>query len=56
MQHFSTPNDRWERNIVVTRTVSTSLDVPLPSWKPLSQVASWKHCANAVALLVQKAF
>lgn len=56
IQHFSTPNDRWERNIVVTRTVSTSLDVPLPSWKPLSQVASWKHCANAVALLVQKVF
>jgi hypothetical protein len=38
----------------VTRTVSTNLSVPLPNFKPLGKVASWKHCANAVALLVQK--
>jgi len=42
--------------INVTRTVSTSLNVPVPSFKTLDKVASWKHCANAVALLVQKAF
>lgn len=28
--------------------------VPLPSFKPLSKAASWIHCANAVALLVQQ--
>jgi hypothetical protein len=38
----------------VTRTVSTNLSVPLPNFKPLGKVASWKHCANSVALLVQK--
>ena len=37
----------------VTRTVSTSLSVPLPSMKPLGKVASWMHAANAVALLSQ---
>jgi len=34
-----------------TRSVSSSLQIPLPSWKPLGKVASWMHCANAVALL-----
>lgn len=28
--------------------------VPLPSFKPLSKAASWMHCANAVALLIQQ--
>lgn len=28
--------------------------VPLPSFKPLSKAASWIHCTNAVALLVQQ--
>lgn len=28
-----------------------SLDVPLPGFKPLGEVASWRHTANAVALL-----
>jgi len=37
------------------RSVYASLgsSVPLPSFKGLGQVASWQHCANAVALLVQ---
>jgi plasmid maintenance system antidote protein VapI len=38
--------------IFVNRTVSTSLSTPKPSFKPLAKVASWQHCANAVALLV----
>jgi hypothetical protein len=38
----------------MSRTVGTTLQIPLPSWKPLSQVASWKHCANAVALLTSR--
>lgn len=42
-----------KRNIVFDRTVSSSLFVPYPNIKPLGEVLSWKHCANAVALLVQ---
>lgn len=37
----------------VQRTVSSSLAVPMPKVKPLEKVASWKHCANAIALLTQ---
>ena len=36
-----------------TRTVSSSLSVPLPSMKSFNSVTSWRHCANAVALLLQ---
>lgn len=36
-----------------TRTISTSLSVPMPNLKPLEKVASWQHCANAVALATQ---
>lgn len=35
------------------RTISTTLKVPMPSFKPLDKVASWQHCANAVALATQ---
>lgn len=35
-----------------SRRISTSLSVPLPSFKPLKKVASWTHAANAVALLL----
>lgn len=37
--------------VKVERSVSTSLSVPLPSFKPLSKALSWKHCVNAVALI-----
>lgn len=37
----------------VTRSVSSSLVVPMPSVKPFSKIASWMHCANAIALLAQ---
>lgn len=38
-----------------SRTVNTSgPSVPLPTFKPLAKVASWQHCANAVALLTQQ--
>lgn len=36
------------------RTVLDSLQVPLPTVKSLGSIASWKHTANAVALLTQK--
>lgn len=42
-----------DRKVQFVRTVGTDLNVPLPSFKPLEKVASWKHCANAVALLSQ---
>jgi hypothetical protein len=56
MQTFTPGARTWSRTISMERVVGTSLTVPVPSWKPLSSVASWQHCANAVALLVQKAF
>lgn len=42
------------KNCIFSRTISTVLDVPMPTLKPLSKVASWEHCANAVALVTQK--
>ena len=53
---YSAQPKRLGYTISVTRTVSSSLQVPLPTWKPLGKVASWQHCANAVALLTQKFF
>jgi hypothetical protein len=49
----SGPQYRYH-SVVTNRTVSTSLQVPLPGFKTLDKVLSWKHCANAVALLTQK--
>lgn len=43
----------WKR-VNVTRTVTTSLAVPLPSLKPLKKALSWRHTLNAVALVTQK--
>lgn len=34
-----------------TRIIATTLDVQLPSIKPLHKIASWMHCVNALALL-----
>lgn len=50
---FSGDWSGYTTELNVDRTVSTSLAVPLPSFKTLDKVASWKHCANAVALLSQ---
>ena len=36
-----------------SRSVSTTLSVPLPSIKNFDKVASWRHCANALSLLAQ---
>jgi hypothetical protein len=36
----------------ISRTVSTTLSVPLPEFKSLEKVASWGHALNAVALLL----
>jgi hypothetical protein len=43
----------WYNSTVFNRTISTSLKVPMPEFKPLSKVASWQHCANAIALVTQ---
>jgi hypothetical protein len=41
-----------ERKVtVVSRRLSNNLSVPLPKVKPLEKIASWQHCANALALL-----
>jgi len=42
------------RSVTVKRTVSSSLQVPLPSIKPLSKMLSWTRAASAVALLTQR--
>lgn len=54
-QHLSHANGYYSKIGSFTRTVSGSLDVPLPEFKPLGKVASWQHCINAVALLVSPA-
>lgn len=41
------------RKVVLTRSVSSTLDVPLPRFKPLAKAASMMHCLNATALLNQ---
>lgn len=51
-ESMATPDWAYFRRIETTRTVSTTLNVPLPEFKRLSEVPSWKRCANAVALLV----
>jgi hypothetical protein len=38
--------------VTVSRTISTSLPVPRPVFKPLSESLTWGHAVNAVALLV----
>jgi len=43
----------YVNNIVVNRTVNTTLPIPVPSIKPLAKTASWRHCANALALVLQ---
>lgn len=40
------------RFVSVTRTVSSNISIPLPAFKRLSDVPSWKRAANAVSLLV----
>lgn len=60
------PADKWITKVypppwpwrhdqrTISRTVSSSLNVPLPEFKPLSKVASWAHAENALALLTQR--
>jgi hypothetical protein len=46
------PNYRYDRGWF-KREISTTLPVPLPGVKPLNEALSWRHAANAVALLTQ---
>lgn len=39
-----------------TRTVTSSMIVPLPSFKPLGEVLSWRRAGNAVSLVTALAF
>lgn len=47
------PTSSTYRNLIFTRSISSTLDVPMPVFKPLSKALSWRHCANAVALVTQ---
>jgi len=42
------------RKTVLVRTVSSSIGVALPTFKPLSTVPGWTRAANALSLLVQR--
>lgn len=41
----------YSRSGSFTRSISTSLQVPLPEVVPLNEALSWRRCLNAVALL-----
>lgn len=41
------------RRVSMSRVVTTSLPVPLPTVQPLGKAASWVHCANAIGLVTQ---
>lgn len=46
--------DVYYRGMTFSRSApSTSLKTDFPSFKPLSEAASWMHCANAIALVTQ---
>lgn len=38
--------------VIISRTVSTSLNIPVPEIKAIGKIASWEHAANAVALVI----
>lgn len=42
-----------ESDVTLKREILTSLAVPMPTFKPLSEVASWVRAGNALALLDQ---
>jgi len=49
---FSASSGGYENNTVsMTRIISSTLSVPAPVVKPWTKIASWQHCANAIALL-----
>jgi len=45
------PSSGYLARVAMNRSISTSLDVPLPNLKGLDKAASWQHCANAIALV-----
>jgi len=50
IETFSHPS--WYKQGKMSRTVSSTLYVPTPEFKPLSRASSWQHCVNAIALVV----
>lgn len=52
---FASKPRAYFKSVKFDRTISAAPKLPLPVFKPLSQVASWQHCANAVALVTQMA-
>ena len=41
----------YAARVTINRSISNSLDVPMPKVKSLDKAASWQHCANALALV-----
>lgn len=52
MLHDDTTGSNYAEFGDITRTVSSSLLVRMPVTKPLNKALSWRHCVNAVALLL----
>lgn len=50
---YSSSGAAERMRISLSRVVTTSLPVPLPTAKPLGKAASWVHCANAIGLVTQ---
>lgn len=44
----------WHTDVTVSRTISSTISVPLPEIKPLQSIAGWQHCVSAVALLTSR--
>jgi hypothetical protein len=53
--HQKSSKDYWDRNGSFSRSLSTSLSVPLPTMRPLAKAASVMHALNGIALLVNPA-
>lgn len=52
--HTSTLGRNSSDDVVFNRTVSTSLDVPLPEFKGFGKLATWGHAIDSLALMRQK--
>jgi len=49
--YFPSANYTFKQT-TMTRVISAAPKIPLPEFKSLDKVASWQHCANAIALLI----
>lgn len=53
LNYATAANNGYDSAGSMTRTVSNSLQVPMPTVKPLSEVLSWRHTVNTIAVMSQ---